>query len=412
MISYNEALKILQREITPLAAQNGSPGNWLGGVTATAVDSASAVPAFGNSAMDGFALRSTDTATASPSSPVELDVWGTIAAGDAPLDGSCPAGAAEIMTGAIVPPGCDAIVPLERVEFSESGRTKKVRLTAPVTAGQNLRKAGEDFQSGQTVLGGGTLIEPHHIMALAATGIRSAPIRPAPRVSVITTGAELADADAPARAGMIQDANGPYLRAVLDRMGATIVQQVRVADAAGDIEAAIADCAQSSDIVLTTGGVSAGRYDLVPSIVTSTGGETLFHKVSIRPGKPVLGARLSDGTLLIGLPGNPVAAAVCMRFIAIPALRMLRGQSAESFHAAVTTTRITKRSELYFFGKARAGVDVGGQLKVEMLPGQESFKVSPLANANCWAIVRDGTDEISAGDLIKIAPLYPASFLQ
>ena len=95
-----------------------------------------------------------------------------------------------------------------------------------------------------------------------------------------------------------------------------------------------------------------------------------------------------------------------------PALRMLRGQSAESFHAAVTRTRITKRSEFYFFGKAHADVDQQGRLGVQMLPGQESFKISPLAQANCWAIVRDGADEISAGDLIEIAPLYPASFLQ
>jgi molybdopterin molybdotransferase len=320
----------------------------------------------------------------------------------------------EIMTGAPVPPGCDAIVPVEQVEKIQSGtgEISGIRLRQPVQAGRHIRRAGEDFCVDRTVLTSGELIEPHDIMALAATGNDRLTVRPMPRIAVITTGSELATTGLPSQEGLIRDANGPYLAAFIEHIGATLSAHQTVPDSKVELAKAIAESGKKANIVLTTGGVSAGRFDEVPNTVADSGGEVLFHKVGIKPGKPILFARLKNGALLFGLPGNPVAVAVGLRFFVVPAIRMLRGLAPERFHTARNMETLQKRPNLRFFAKARAAVNGQGRLEVTVLPGQESFKISPLLESNCWAIVTEEAERVAAGDMIQVAPLYPTSFLQ
>ena len=152
--------------------------------------------------------------------------------------------------------------------------------------------------------------------------------------------------------------------------------------------------------------------DFVPAALADLGAEILFHRVAIRPGKPILFARLPNGTLVIGLPGNPIAVAVGLRFFAVAVLRRLQDRVAEQFHAARLKTELKKKKGLRFFTKARAEVDVEGQLLVEILAGQESFKISPLMQANCWAVINEDCASAMPGQLIQVAPLYPSRFLQ
>ena len=414
MISYLEALEIIAGAVTPL---DGSERELLSlGRCATTSDVTSrlAVPTFANSAMDGFALRVADTAGATETAPLELPVVGLVAAGDAPADLAISGSAVEIMTGAPVPPSCDAIVPVEQVETvqSENGEIAGIRLRKPAQMGRHIRQPGEDFRAGNRVFSGGNLIEPHGIMALAATGNDRLTARPMPRFAVITTGSELATAGVPSQQGLIRDANGPYLAAYIEHIGATLCVHETVPDSNAELKKIITESSENADIVLTTGGVSAGRFDQVPETVEEIGGEVLFHKVAIKPGKPILFARLPNGSLLFGLPGNPVAVAVGLRFFVVPAMRRLQGLAPERYHMARNLETIQKRSNLRFFGKARATVDAEGRLEVRVLPGQESFRISPLLESNCWAIVAEGVERVEAGDLIQIAPLYPTGFLQ
>ena len=150
--------------------------------------------------------------------------------------------------------------------------------------------------------------------------------------------------------------------------------------------------AESCDIILTTGGVSAGRLDIVPDTVKRIGGKVLFHKVAIRPGKPLLFARLPGGALMFGLPGNPMAVAVGLRFFVLPAIRALMGRRPETRLVARAREAVRKRPSLTFFAKAVAEVSADAALTVRLLPGQESFKISPLLKANCWAIVPEGRE--------------------
>ncbi len=414
MISYPDALALIDATVTPLEPESRALARLRGAATAAAVTSRLDVPAFANAAMDGFALRASDTRDAGPDHPLVLDVVGVLAAGDRPGEPR-PAGAAiEIMTGAPMPEDCDAVIPIERVttDTDGAGGVTRIRVTEAVEPGRNVRDAGEDFRVAQAVLADGRLIEPHGIMALAATGTDQATCRPPPRIAVVTTGSELADTGTPTSVGMIRNSNGPYLDAFIEHIGATRTGHLHAPDRPADLDGAIEQGRADADVLLTTGGVSAGRYDLIPDAIVRAGGEIVFHKVAIRPGKPLLFGRLADGTLMFGLPGNPIAAAVGLRFFVVPALRRLQGLPPEQSHAAVTEERIRKRAQLCFFGKARARVDDEGRVHVRLLPGQESFKIRPLTGSNCWAIVPEGSAVVEPGELIRVAPLYPTSFLQ
>ena len=174
---------------------------------------------------------------------------------------------------------------------------------------------------------------------------------------------------------------------------------------------ALADC-----LPWKTAGPVIAKNGLVPAkevyrnVLTRTGGKILLHKVAIRPGKPLLCARLPGGPLLFGLPGNPMAVAVGLRFFVLPAIRTMLGRASESFPCARTTAPIRKRESLTFFAKALARVTPEAVLEVTLLPGQESFRIAPLLRANCWAIVPDGVGDVRAGDVVHVASLLPAAF--
>ncbi len=423
MIPYEEALRLLQAGAARLPRRVVRAADAAGEVTSGAACSRLTVPGFANAAMDGYVLRAAATSAATPANPVRLGIAGLIAAGSAPParaeTARAETGSAglatpgeeawEIFTGAPVPAWLDAVVPVERVTRpgAGAGQPPHVVITGPLQPGQNVRQAGEDFVAGQTVVASGTRLAPHHLMGLAACGVDEVSVAARPRVAVLTTGSELEHQGADLAPGRIRDANGPYLHAILPGLGAALVTAGTAADDAGTLRDHLRRLAGAADVVVTTGGVSAGRLDLLPAVVRETGGEIVFHKVAIRPGKPVLHARLPGGALLFGLPGNPLAVAVGMRFFVIPALRALQGLAPERTEPAVTLEPVRSRGNLRFFAKACAELDATGQRRVRLLPGQESFRIAPLLQANCWAIVPEGVGEIPAGGLLQTLPLYP-----
>jgi len=413
MIEYQKALEIIAATAEPLQISRIPLADAMGAVVATDQLSPSAVPPFNNSAMDGFAVRSADTSTATEGAPLKLTVAGMITAGDAATDRLAEAGTAwEIMTGAPMPAGYDGVIPVEQVtvERDKQGKPLSIELTQQVTEGRNLRRAGEDFASGDALIKTGQFVLANQIMGLAATGVHEIEARKPARVAAITTGNELTDTVDPLEPGKIHDSNGPYLEAAISSIGAASAGVYRTGDSAEELITRIEKLQGETDVILTTGGVSAGRMDFVPMALEQLGADILFHRVAIRPGKPILFARLSDGTLVFGLPGNPIAVAVGLRFFVIPALRQMQGLPDETYLTARLKSPVPKKQGLRFFGKAAAMSDAQGQLEVDLLPGQESFKISPLMTANCWLIADEHSAELEAGSLVKIAPLYPDSF--
>lgn len=418
MLSYADALKIILSDRKPPVTKTVSLDHCLGHVTAEKISGLENVPPFHNSAMDGYAVKSGAVQGATMDNPVILNVDGSTMAGDFPVSGhdSGPSegenGAWEIMTGAPVPEAYDAVIRVEDTIILETNdQTRPTRISIMVDAfpGKNIRKAGTDFCPGDLLIEKAVEIAPHHIMALAALGQDDIPVTTPPKAAVISTGKELVDEmDRVLQPGQIRNCNAPYLLQSLKSYGIDATNEGTIFDEPEKFEQKIREIlSKDIQIILSSGAVSMGRYDFVPDGLRAMGAEILFHKAAIRPGKPILFARFPCGTTYFGLPGNPIAAAVGLRFFAYPLIRKLRGLKPENPITAVLKNDFSKESMFRFFLKAFCQHDENGRLKVEILPGQESFKIKPMLNQNCWAIVPEGSLSLKAESLVEIYPLYP-----
>lgn len=410
MIDYHQALQQILALARPGPEETCRASAALGRVLAAAVTSGEDLPPFDNSAMDGFALRSAGQALAAGR---EFTVRGALMAGDglaASLQGADQAW--EIMTGARLPQGADTVVPVEQVAILErdaAGHTTRMRLAVGIEAGRHVRRAGEDVARGATILTEGTVLQAPHLAMLAALGIASVPVRRRPRVALVCTGRELVDdPDAPLRAGQIRNSNAPLLAARIVAAGAELVLNQTVDDAPQAF-AAVFETARAAgvDVFISTGAVSMGHLDFVPETLARAGAQLHFHKVRIRPGKPLLFASLpasSGGMLCFGLPGNPASGAVGMRFFVEPALRAMLGMAPETPLRAVLETRHESSPGWRFFLKGRLALDGDGRLRAGILPGQESFRIRPLLDANAWVVIPAEAGVTEAGSLVEAWP--------
>lgn len=412
MISYREALRLILAEAKPQPVQVVKRRNARGQVAATDLVAAIDIPPFDNSAMDGFALNSALTQAAD--FPLTLPVGACLAAGDLPSAASAGS-AVEIMTGAPIPGGCDTVVPIEQVETlrDDDGRTTAIRIGRALASGDNLRRAGEDFRAGQLLVAQGTRLHGGHLAALAAAGVDEVPVHLLPEVGAFATGKEVSDDyERPLAAGEIYNSNLPYLESELGAAGIPFAYAGNI----GDDPALFADALQAlphARIVLSCGAVSKGRWDFIPELLQEEGARIVFHGVAIKPGKPILFAVLKDGRYYFGLPGNPVATAVGLRFFVQPLIRALLGMPEESFQRIRLVAPYRKKGELRHFLKARLGSELGGEAAefgLSILDGQESFRISPMLAMNCWAIAEENQNSLAPGDTLGVASreLFPA----
>jgi len=401
MISYNQAIEIIKNSIEPMPASNSDIKAGFG-VIAEDLIAESSIPEFANSAMDGFAINSSETSEASEKKTIELEVKGIVFAGESPPENNSTLSTYEIMTGAIVPNGCDSVIPIEQTNMLERDGKKFLLINEQVANGRNVRLAGEDFKAGDIILEKGCSIEPHVMMSAIANGIKSVKVYRSPKVSIITTGSELDNKDGPS----IANTNGPYLEASLRRSGIMANKSFHVKDEKEKIREVLQQAIDlDSDMIITTGGVSAGKADFVPSVLAEMGAEILFHKVWIRPGKPILMAVFPNGKTVFGLPGNPVSVAVGLRFFVNQAFRIMQGQNIESRMKAINKTEYTKSKKFCFFAKAHTSVNAQGVLETNILSGQESFKLKPFNQCNSWAIIPEGLETVEKDHEIEIVPL-------
>ena len=401
MISYDEAMAILHKA-NPLETIELPVQEACGYVLAEKIESTVQVPPFANSAMDGFAVRAQDIANATENSPISLPIAGSTVAGDQPSSGTH--GAWEIMTGAPVPDGYDAVVKVE----DASVNNEKVIFTAPTDKGNNIRLAGEDFSVGDVVATAGTQLTAYHVMALATIGQKEASVYRKPNIDLFSTGKELIeDADIPLKPGQIRNSNGPYLMTALQQMGYTPHYGGMIADEPKLFENQLEAALPQIDIIISTGAVSAGKHDFIPDSLRNLDAKIVFHKVAIRPGKPILYARFSNGTHYFGLPGNPVSAAVGLRFFVTPLLWVLQGMLPEKAITAYLSMPTSKKKGLRFFRKAHISIATGGKLQLHILDGQESFKIRPMLEANSWAVLAEDAEGMEPGEAVTVYPLMP-----
>lgn len=401
MISYNQAVEIIKNSIKPMPASNRDIKSGYG-VIAEDLIAQSSIPEFANSAMDGFAVNSSETIEASEKKNIELEVIGTIYAGESPPQDSSTLSAYEIMTGAVVPNGFDCVIPVEQTRIIERDGKKFLGINEEVSRGRNVRLAGEDFKADDIILQKGSTIEPHVMMSVIANGIKSVKVYNTPKVSIVTTGSELDNKEGPS----IANTNGPYLEASLRRSGIMAHQTFHVRDEKNKIREILQQAIDlDSDMIITTGGVSAGKADFVPSVLAEMGADILFHKVWIRPGKPILMAVFPSGQTVFGLPGNPVSVAVGLRFFVNQAFRIMQGQNIEPRMKAINKAEYTKSKKFCFFAKAQTSVNAQGVLETNILSGQESFKLKPFNQSNSWAIIPEDLEVLEKDQEIEVVPL-------
>jgi molybdopterin molybdotransferase len=356
------------------------------------------LPGFDNSAMDGYAVQAADVAAASATNPVTLPVVGDIPAGHARAYAIRAGMAVRIMTGAMVPTGADAVVPLEATD----GGMNTVSIVEPAAPGAHIRRQGGDAHKGDLLMPAGTVLAARHISALAASGYERVPVHPRPRVVVLSTGSELQAPGTNLGEAMIFDSNSFGLAAAARSAGAVAYRVGIVPDDPRQLLDLLEDQLVRADLIVTSGGVSVGAYDVVKEVLTRLGTVT-FSQLAMQPGKPQgFGTIGEDSTPIFTLPGNPVSAFVSFEVFVRPAIRKMQGLPAEggSRVQAVVTHPFGSPAGRRQFARARYAPPAPGSSElgtITPIGGQGSHQVSDLTEANALAIVPEPTTHVPAG---------------
>ncbi len=397
----DEARRIVLAQATTLGPERVRLEDGIGRVLAQDVIAEASLPPFDNSAMDGYTVRSADTAGASREQPVRLKLVGKVAAGQT-LEREVNRGeAAKIMTGAPLPIGADSVVMLEEARF----RDGIVEIRSPVAPGSHIRKVGEDIPAGNSVLTAGSRIRLQHLGLLAGLGYATLPVYRSPTVVVLATGSELVNIDEPLAPGKIRNSNGLVLAALLRQLGIQPLDLGTAVDERVRIQRKLQEAA-ASDVILISGGVSVGEHDLVKRILRDLGMEIFFWRVNMKPGKPLLFGRWR-GKVIFGLPGNPISCVVCFLEFISPFLRKVMGErdvDQGRVHARLTQSIRKKEPRRQLF-TAKLEEDQGG-LSVTPTPQQGSGMLNSLAQANAFIVVPEETMRLEASDLVEVLPLW------
>jgi molybdopterin molybdotransferase len=393
LLSREEALRLVLERVRPLPAERvplaAGAGRFLAEPATAAVD----LPSFASSAMDGFAVRAAET-------PGRLPVTFRIAAGRPAPFALEPGAAMAIATGGVLPDGADAVVPIEYVVECDN----EVEIDDAVEAGRFVRPRGGDARRGDVVVDRGSRLGPGRLGALAAAGVPEVASARRPRAAVLTTGTELRAPGEELQPGQIYEANGVILGAQLASAGAEVEHLAPVADDEVAHRAAI-ERGLDADVLVTSGGVSVGPHDLVRSVGAELGVEEVFWRVAVKPGKPLwFGVR--GGTLVFGVPGNPVSALVCFELFVRPAVLALQGADdpGPRFEAGTLAHAVNRNDARDEFVRARSTLR-DGEVLLEPVSGQESHMIVRAAEADALVLVPRGGGELTAGERVRYLPL-------
>jgi len=402
-LTVEEARERVLARFHPLEAEAIPLSDALGRVLAEDALARASSPPFTNSAMDGYALRSADTTGANAQAPIRLQLVGEVPAGSVYPRVVQAGEAVRILTGAPLPDGADAALQQELTEVSDGW----VTIAQPVAPGTNIRHAGEDAQPGALLAQAGAELGPAEIALLASLGVSPVRVARRPRVAILATGDELAPLGQPLKPGQIYNSNTPYLIAAVIRAGAEPVALGIAPDREEALREKLAQARQGFDLILTSGGVSVGDYDLVKQLLSEQGAME-FWRVRMRPGKPLAFGSLGE-TPLLGLPGNPVSAAVTFELFGRPAIRRMLGAAQVERPLIEVTLEGSdqRRSDRRHFVRVRLA-SRGGRLVARATGEQESHLISSLQGATALLIVPEGEGVIREGELAQALLLNDA----
>ena len=385
-----DAAAAVGAEQTPLSKSGGR-------VLARDLTAAEPVPPFDRSPYDGYALRASDTVHASKKTPVTLRVLEEIPAGRVPAAAVKEGTAAKVLTGAPIPEGADAVIKYERTVFTD----ETVTVFCPLAQGENIVRAGEDVRRGDVLAHSGNVIDPGTAGALAAQGVTAPLVYRVPKVGILSTGSELVDAGEVPRPGKIRNSNRHMLEAALTSMGCEPVWLGTAEDSAEKICALIQRGLSECDAVISTGGVSAGDYDLTPDAMEKAGVELLFRGVDMKPGM-ACACGVRNGKIVCGLSGNPASSMTSFYVVAVPALKKMMGyRSPLPREIQVKLSQdFDKESHSTRFLRGRLELK-DGMAWMTLSKNQGKVVLSSMIGCDMMALIPAGSGPISAGTVLR-----------
>ncbi len=400
MINYNKSISILKKNRIQIKNEEILTKDSLNRICARNIVSRNYHPSANNSAFDGFAIRSGDTLKASKKKKIKFQILKIIAAGDKPLVKYKKNSAIEIMTGAIIPSQYDTIIPVEQAKIIHSKKKNFLLIEKKIKKNQHVRFYGSDFKKGQLVIKKGSLITPSHILALKTLGHKNILVKKKPNILFFSTGNEISNSQI-IPVWKVRNSNIHYLKSLDKNFLFNFYNGGIIRDKSEKKFYNILNKKLKSkfDIIVSFGAVSAGKFDFIPKIIKKFKTKGYFKGVSIRPGKPFLFSKISN-KVFFGLPGNPISSAACFRFFLFPYLLNILGCSPEKPIKAILKNSFIKNKNFTRFLKAKIVLNKKNLLEVEILKGQESFRINPFISSNVWVMLKNGKSHFKKGQVI------------
>ena len=407
MNSYKAALSKLNNNPLKIDSEIVSIKDTLNRISSKEVIAKSDYPADDNTAFDGFAVNSKETKNTFQ----KFKILKTIAAGDNPYIKKVPKlSCIEVMTGAIIKKPFDTIIPIEDIEFFPSKQNAKyIIIKKKIKKSEFIRPKGSDYKKGNKIIKKGELINPAHILSLKTLGIDKVLVKKKVNIVFYPSGNELSDKkNIPS--WKIRNSNTIYLNSLIRSLPVnfTVKKILRDKDQKLFKKEISKQLKSKTDILITSGAVSKGKFDFIPSVINQFKLKNHFKGVAIRPGKPIMFAKFNNNKCFFGLPGNPISSVACFRFFVIPLLFKSLGLKVEKPIFAKLKNKFSKKKKFTRFVKGKLTFDKNGLVQFEVFEGQESYKIEPFVKSNAWGVFKDGVSVFNKGNLIDV---YSASGL-
>ena len=404
MISYQYSKKVLKKAIIKIKDENIKSINSLNRVVSSNIFCGINYPTGDNAAFDGYAINSQDTKNIKKSLSKKFKIIGLIAAGNKPFKKKIKRyDAVEIMTGGIIPKGFDTIIPIEQIIFYPNENNKKyILINKKIKKYNHVRFEGSDFKKKEIIVKKNTIIQPNHILAFKTLGIKNIKVKKKINILFFSTGNEISNSDN-IPSWKVRNSNSHYIKNLNENFLFNFKDGGILKDKHEKIfQSKISKMLNSKiDIIITSGAVSAGKFDFVPNVIKNFSLSNYFKSVAIRPGKPVLFAKFKGKhKAFFGLPGNPMSSAACFRFFVYPYIVNLLNLDEEAPIKAILKNAFTKKKNFVRFAKSKLSATKNGRIEVEILKGQESFRIKSFVKSNIWALLPAGKSKFKKGEIV------------
>ena len=404
MIDYKKAIIKIKRNKIKINSETILSINSINRVSSSNVYSPYNYPAANNSSFDGYAINSKETKNLTKKKFKKFRILKTIAAGDNPnIKKVQKYSTIEVMTGAIIQKPYDAVIPIEQIKFyPKKNKYNYIIVDRRISKNDYIRFEGSDFRKREKVINKGELIKSQHILALKALGIKKILVKKKPSIVFYTTGNEISNKENIPK-WKVRNSNGFYINSFLNSLPVRFKQKkiLRDHDSLKFKKEILTNLKSKNEIILTSGAVSAGKYDFIPSIIKQFKLKYFFKGVSIRPGKPIMFAKFSKNKVFFGLPGNPISSAACIKFFVLPFLYYSIGMKENKPIIARLKNSFVKKKTFTRFTKGKLTFSTKGEAEFKVFKGQESFRIKPFTKSNAWGLFPSGKANFKKNDYIK-----------